>query len=427
MSKDYLAELQWRGLLHDYVQGLEEELQKGVVRAYIGFDPTADSLHAGNLLAIMLLVHFQNAGHQPIVVVGGATGKVGDPSGKNTERTLLSDEVLQQNVTAIQKQLAQFLDFSSTKNPAILLNNIDWTRDISFLDFMRDIGKYIMVNYMMAKDSVKNRLQSTQGLSFTEFTYQLLQGFDFYYLFENYNCKLQMGGSDQWGNITTGIELIHKKNASKAYALVAPLLTKSDGTKFGKSESGAIWLDAKKTSPYHFYQFWLGASDEDAMRWIKIFTLLERPMIENLIAEHAAAPHLRVLQKTLAADITTRVHGAAALAMAQKATQILFGESTFAMLQSLDTDTFSAVFEGVGRFAINAADLQQGLSLSAAFVNSGFCASNSELKRELTAGALFVNKEKVIEGQMLTAKDVVADKYIVLQRGKKKYFLLYLS
>ena len=420
MRLNYIEDLRWRGLIKEQVAGLEAHLNQKKTRAYIGFDPTADSLHAGNLLTIMLLVHFQAAGHQPIVLVGGATGRIGDPSGKTQERKLISEVELQENIVAIKKQLSSFLDFNHPENPAILVDNYEWTKTVSFLDFIRDIGKYLTVNYMMAKDSVKNRLASEQGISFTEFSYQLLQAFDFYHLFTNFNCELQMGGSDQWGNITSGIELIAKKTGQKAFGLVAPLLTKSDGTKFGKSESGAIWLDPSKTSPYLFYQFWLNASDEDAEKWIKIFTLLSKTEIEKIIADHLQKPEQRLLQKTLASDLTIRVHGENALKIAQQASEILFGQGTLTHLENLDEKTFLDVFEGVETTKISSAPL----NLTEAFVNSGFLTSNSELKRELKAGSLSINKTKIEENFVFEEKTWIQQKYILLQKGKKKYHIL---
>ena len=356
---DFIEEMRWRGMIHDLTPGVEEHLKKGMATAYIGFDPTADSLHIGSLVQIMTLVHFQRAGHKPIALVGGATGMVGDPSGKSQERNLLDKESLQRNIEGVRGQLSQFLDFECGSNSAELLNNYDWFENISFLDFIRDIGKHITVNYMMAKDSVKNRLET--GMSFTEFSYQLLQGYDFYYLNQHKNCSIQLGGSDQWGNIVTGTELIRRKNGGEAYAITTPLIKKADGTKFGKTEGGNVWLDKSKTSPYKFYQYWLNASDEDAANYIRIFTLLTRQEIEEIEKYHQEEPHMRALQKALAEDITIRVHGKEALEAAIAASNILFGKSTFEDLQKLSEDDFLAVFDGVPTFQLSKAEFEQGI------------------------------------------------------------------
>ncbi|MCB0471859.1 MAG: tyrosine--tRNA ligase [Flavobacteriaceae bacterium] len=428
MKKNFVEELRWRGLIHDIMPGTEEQLAAEMTTAYIGFDPTADSLHIGSLVQIILLMHFQQAGHKPIALVGGATGMIGDPSGRSAERNLLDEETLNKNIAGIKEQLSRFLDFSSdTANAAELVNNYDWTKNMSFLEFARDIGKHITVNYMMAKDSVKNRLNpdAKEGMSFTEFTYQLLQGFDFLHLYNEKNCKLQMGGSDQWGNITTGTELIRRKAQGKAFAITCPLVTKADGTKFGKTEGGNVWLDAARTSPYKFYQYWLNASDEDAMNYIKIFTFLDRETVEKLVEEHQQAPHLRVLQKTVANEVTEMVHSKEALENAVKASAILFGRSTAEDLKSIDEQTFLDVFEGVPQATISKSDLEGGLDMIAALAaQTNFLSSNSEARRALKENAIAVNKEKVEEEYLITEKDLIANKYVLLQRGKKNYYLL---
>lgn len=387
MPTNFIEELKWRGMIHDIMPGTEEALLKQVSAGYIGFDPTADSLHVGHLVQIMTLVHFQRAGHKPYALVGGATGMVGDPSGKSQERNLLDAETLQHNVACVKKQLEAFLDFNSGSNAAEMVNNYDWFEKMSFLDFIRDVGKHISVNYMMAKDSVKKRLET--GMSFTEFSYQLVQGYDFYYLNQHHNCILQLGGSDQWGNIVTGTELIRRKAGGEAYAVTTPLIKKADGTKFGKTESGSVWLDPEKTSPYAFYQFWLNASDTDAANYVRIFTLKSKEEIEALEAQHAEAPHLRVLQKAIAEDITTRVHGAAALQTAIAASNILFGKSTADDLRSLSEKDFFAVFEGVPQASVSISDFQNGLSIVEALAaKTGFLSSNGEARRELKANAI---------------------------------------
>ncbi len=428
MKKNFVEEIRWRGLLHDIMPGTEEQLSKEVTSAYIGFDPTADSLHIGSLVQIILLMHFQKHGHKPVALLGGATGMIGDPSGKSSERNLLDEATLTKNVNGIKSQLERFLNFdATTENAATLVNNYDWMKSISFLDFARDIGKHITVNYMMAKDSVKNRLgsESTEGMSFTEFTYQLIQGYDFLHLYQENNCKIQMGGSDQWGNITTGTELIRRKAQGKAYAITCPLITKADGTKFGKSEGGNIWLDTERTSPYKFYQYWLNASDADAEKYIKIFTFLDQETVENLIKEQKEAPHLRVLQKTIANEVTTMVHSKEALDNAIKASNILFGKSTSDDLMSLDQKTFLDVFDGVPQAKITKSDLENGISIVDGLnEKSGFLKSNGEARRALKENSISVNKEKVTEGFNLTTNNLISDKYILLQRGKKNYFLL---
>ncbi len=423
MPTNFIEELKWRGMIHDIMPGTEEALLKQVSAGYIGFDPTADSLHVGHLVQIMTLVHFQRAGHKPYALVGGATGMVGDPSGKSQERNLLDAETLQHNVACVKKQLEAFLDFNSGSNAAEMVNNYDWFEKMSFLDFIRDVGKHISVNYMMAKDSVKKRLET--GMSFTEFSYQLVQGYDFYYLNQHHNCILQLGGSDQWGNIVTGTELIRRKAGGEAYAVTTPLIKKADGTKFGKTESGSVWLDPEKTSPYAFYQFWLNASDTDSANYIRIFTLKSKEEIEALEAQHAEAPHLRVLQKAIAEDITTRVHGAAALQTAIAASNILFGKSTADDLRSLSEKDFFAVFEGVPQASVSISDFQNGLSIVEALAaKTGFLSSNGEARRELKSNAVSVNKEKVAEDYILSTKDLINDRYVLLGKGKKNNYIL---
>ena len=428
MKKNFVEELRWRGLLHTIIDGTEEQLSKEVTTAYIGFDPTADSLHIGSLVQIILLMHFQRAGHKPIALLGGATGMIGDPSGKSSERNLLDEETLLKNVNGIKNQLARFLDFNAdAENAALLVNNYDWMKNLSFLDFARDIGKHITVNYMMAKDSVKNRLnpEANEGMSFTEFTYQLIQGYDFLHLYAENNCKLQMGGSDQWGNITTGTELIRRKVQGKAYAITCPLVTKADGTKFGKSEGGNIWLDTERTSPYKFYQYWLNASDADAEKYIKIFTFLDQQTVKKLITEHQEAPHMRLLQKTVANEVTEMVHSKEALENAVKASAILFGKSTQDDLKSLDEKTFLDVFDGVPQATISVKDIEAGIDIIDALnEKSKFLKSNSEARRALKENSISVNKEKVTEGFQLTKENLISNQFILLQRGKKNYFLL---
>ena len=424
---NFVEELRWRGLLHDIMPDTEAHLLEHATAGYIGFDPTADSLHIGSLVQILILKHFQNAGHKPIALVGGATGMVGDPSGKSAERNLLDEASLQKNIEGVKAQLGRFLDFNATENAAELVNNFDWMKDISLIDFVRDTGKHITVNYMMAKDSVKKRLRSESkvGMSFTEFTYQLFQGYDFYHLYKEMDCKLQMGGSDQWGNITTGTELIRRKAQGKAYAITVPLVTKADGTKFGKTEGGNVWLDANRTSPYKFYQYWLNASDEDAEKYIKIFTFLDKEAIEALIIEHRETPHLRLLQKKIGEEVTIMTHGQEAFDNAIKASQILFGKSTSEDLKSLDEQTFLDIFEGVPQASVSKEDIDNGLDMIGALAaKTGFLNSNGEARRALKENAISVNKEKVKEDFVISTSDIIANAYVLLQRGKKNYFLL---
>ncbi|MCJ7466518.1 MAG: tyrosine--tRNA ligase [Maribacter sp.] len=428
MVVNFVEELKWRGMLHDAMPGTEEHLLSGMQSAYVGIDPTADSLHIGHLVSVMMLRHFQLSGHKPYALVGGATGMIGDPSGKSAERNLLDEGTLRRNQKALKEQLSRFLDFTSdAPNAAILVNNYDWMKNISFLDFIRDVGKHITVNYMMAKDSVKKRLsaEAKEGMSFTEFTYQLVQGYDFLYLYQKYNCSLQMGGSDQWGNITTGTELIRRIAGAKGYALTCPLITKADGTKFGKTEDGNVWLDANRTSPYKFYQYWLNTSDEDAEKYIKIFTFLTKTEIESLVKEHQESPHLRVLQKTLAHEITVMVHSQEDFDNALRASDILFGKSTSKDLKKLNEKTFLEVFEGVPQATIARIELQTGLDMIGALADkTGFLSSNSEARRELKQNSISVNKEKVKEDYRIKISDLINDKYVLLQRGKKNYFVL---
>jgi len=424
---DFIEEITWRGMLHDCMPGTGEHLQEKMRVAYLGIDPTADSLHVGHLVGVMLLKHFQHAGHKPIALLGGATGMIGDPSGKSNERQLLDEQTLQKNQVAIQKQLEKFLDFSSAEeNAAELVNNYDWMKNFSFLHFIRDVGKHITVNYMMAKDSVKKRLssESTEGMSFTEFCYQLVQGYDFLHLNQQKNCTLQMGGSDQWGNITTGTELVRRKCASKVYALTCPLITKSDGTKFGKSEKGNIWLDEKKTTPYEFYQFWLNTSDEDAQRYIKIFTMQSRLEVEQLISDHQQAPHQRLLQKALASELTSIVHGKDALESALVASRILFGQSTAEDLHRLSQQDFMSVFSGVPTYTTTKQDILSMGILDALAGKTGFLSSNSEARRELKANAISVNKIKVDESFEFSESHFLQGNYILLSKGKKMNYLL---
>ena len=415
-------------MIHDMMPGIEAHLLEQMRSAYIGFDPTADSLHIGNLVPIMLLAHYQKCGHKPFVLIGGATGMIGDPSGKSSERNLLDEKILRINQEAIKVQLSHFLDFTSnTENAAVLVNNYDWMKDFSFLEFIRDVGKHISVNYMIAKDSVRNRIssESKEGMSFTEFTYQLVQGYDFLHLFQNNNTTIQMGGSDQWGNITTGTELIRRVGKGKGYAITCPLITKSDGTKFGKSEGGNIWLDAKRTSPYKFYQYWLNASDEDAEKYIKIFTFLDNEAIANLIKAHKELPHLRLLQKKIGEEVTMLVHGKQAYENAIKASSILFGKSTASDLKSLDEQTFLDVFDGVPQALISSLDMEKGLDMIAALsAKTSFLSSNGEARRALKENAISLNKEKVTAEFIITKEDLIANKYVLLQRGKKTYYLL---
>jgi tyrosyl-tRNA synthetase len=423
MPTNFIQELTWRGMIHDMMPGTEEALNKQVSSGYIGFDPTADSLHVGHLVQIMTLVHFQRAGHKPYALVGGATGMVGDPSGKSKERNLLDAETLNHNVACVKAQLEKFLDFSSSANGAEMVNNYDWFKDFNFLDFIRDIGKHISINYMLSKDSVKSRLET--GMSFTEFTYQLVQGYDFYYLNKNHNCIIQLGGSDQWGNIVTGTELIRRKSGNEAYAVTTPLIKKADGTKFGKTEGGSVWLDPEKTSAYEFYQFWLNSSDLDAVNYIRIFTLKSKEEIEAIEKEHNEAPHLRVLQKAIADDITVRVHGEQALETAIAASQILFGKSTSDDLKKLSEKDFFAIFNGVPQATVSRADFNEGLTIvDALAAKTGFLASNGEAKRELKANAVSVNKEKVDEQFVFNVSHLINDKYALIGKGKKNNYIL---
>ncbi|MCA1764080.1 MAG: tyrosine--tRNA ligase [Flavobacteriales bacterium] len=418
-----IDELRWRGLIQDITPGTEEQLNSEATSGYVGFDPTADSLHIGNLVPIMLLVHLQRAGHKPFALVGGATGRVGDPSGKTQERQLLSPEIIEHNLSCQKAQLEQFLKFGDGKSDAVMVNNYDWFKDFSFLDFIRDVGKHLSVNYMMAKDSVKSRLDA--GMSFTEFTYQLIQGYDFYHLNKHHHVKLQMGGSDQWGNITTGIELTRRKGGGETFALTAPLIKKADGSKFGKSEGGNVWLDADKTSPYKFYQFWLNASDEDVENFVKVFSLKSKEEIDRLIAEHSEAPHLRVLQKALAEELTERVHGNHQLEMAIEASNILFGKSTSDQLKKLSERDFLDVFQGVEQVKIPKDHLSDGVSVIDLLSDvSGFLQSKGEARRALKENSISVNKEKANDSLMVTSADLINDKYVLLQRGKKKYFIV---
>lgn len=423
----FVDELRWRGMLHDIMPGTEDLLNKGMASGYIGFDPTADSLHVGHLTQIMTLIHFQRAGHRPFALVGGATGMVGDPSGKSAERNLLSEDALQHNLECVKAQLEKFLDFNSgAGNSAQMVNNYDWFKDFSFLNFIRDVGKHITVNYMMAKDSVKNRLNGDTGMSFTEFTYQLVQGYDFYYLWKHHNCTLQMGGSDQWGNIVTGTELIRRKDGGEAYALTTQLIKKADGTKFGKSESGNIWLDPEKTSPYKFYQFWLGTSDEDAKNFIRIFTLFEKDAIEALETEHDTAPHLRVLQKALAKDITIRVHGEAAYERAVKSSDFLFGNVSIEFLNELSHDEVLGIFEGVPNFTIGLNDLQAGINVvDLLAANTAVFPSKGEAKKMIQGGGVAINKNKVASAdETFDGEKLIGSKYLVAQKGRRNYFLI---
>jgi len=428
MLKNFVEELQWRGMVHDVMPDTDTHLMEQMRSAYVGFDPTADSLHIGNLVPIMLLAHFQRSGHQPIALVGGATGMIGDPSGKSDERNLLDEKTLRHNQECVRKQLAQFLDFTSgAENEAIMVNNYDWMKEFSFLDFIRDVGKHITVNYMMAKDSVKSRLtgEGAEGMSFTEFTYQMVQGYDFLHLYREKNCTLEMGGSDQWGNITTGTELVRRIGKGKGYALTCPLITKSDGSKFGKSEGGNIWLSADRTSPYKFYQYWMNTSDEDAEKYIKIFTFLDKETIDALVEEHKEAPHMRVLQKRLAEEVTVTVHSKDALDKAIKASNMLFGKSTSEDLKNLDTATFLDVFEGVTMAEVSKSEIENGLDIIGALAEkTGFLKSNGEARRALKENSVSVNKEKVSEGYSVSTSDLINGQFVLLQRGKKTYFII---
>ena len=422
---NFIEELRWRGMIHDVTPGAEELLMKEMTVAYIGYDPTSDSLHIGNLASIMMLVHFQRAGHKPIALVGGATGMVGDPSGKSEERNLLDETELRHNQECVQKQLEKFLDFNNPVNPAEMVNNYDWTREFGFLQFLREVGKHLTVNYMIAKDSVKNRMESGSGISFTEFSYQLLQGYDFCWLFEHKNCKLQMGGSDQWGNIVTGTELIRRKLGGEAYALTCPLITKSDGGKFGKTEEGNIWLDPKKTSPYKFYQFWLNTSDEDAAEYIRKFTLLSNEEIDELILQHTGAPHLRTLQKLLAKDITIRVHSEEEYFAAVEASEILFGKGTTETLKKLSEETLLSVFEGVPQSEVAKSEVAKKINV-VDFLSGAtqIFTSKGEARRMLKEGGVAINKEKVTEDFEINETRLLNNKYLLVQKGKKNYYLV---
>ena len=426
---NFIEELQWRGMIHTMMPGTEEQLNKELTSAYVGIDPTADSLHIGHLVGVMMLKHFQLAGHKPIALIGGATGMIGDPSGKSAERNLLDEQTLRHNQNCLKAQLEKFLDFTSdAPNAAELVNNYDWMKDYSFLDFIRDIGKHLTVNYMMAKESVKKRLssESSVGMSFTEFSYQLLQGFDFLHLYQTKNCKLQMGGSDQWGNITTGTELIRRKTGGEAFALVCPLITKADGGKFGKTESGNVWLDRRYTSPYKFYQFWLNVSDEDAQKYIKIFTAISKTDCDALIAEHAQAPHLRVLQKRLAQEVTVMVHSEEDYRAAVDASNILFGNATSEALKKLDEETLLAVFDGVPQFTISKTELAGGVKAIDLFTDAAaIFPSKGEMRKLVQSGGVSVNKEKLEnQDEILSTSNLLNNKYLLIQKGKKNYYLL---
>ena len=428
MSTNFVEELKWRGLLFDITPETEKFLLERPEKGYIGFDPTADSMHIGSLVQIIILMHFQKAGHSPIILLGGATGMIGDPSGKSDERNLLDQKTLVKNCNGIKKQFEKFLNFKKTiDNPALLVNNYDWMKSYSLIDFSREIGKHLTVNYMMAKESVKKRLgsESKVGMSFTEFTYQLIQGYDFLHLYNSLDCKLQMGGSDQWGNITTGTELIRRKEGGKSYAITCPLIKKTDGSKFGKTENGNVWLDKSRTSPYKFYQFWLNTTDDDAMTYIKIFTFLTKNSIENKIKEHSKAPHLRLLQKIIAEEVTTLVHGKEAYLKALEASQILFGKSTDDALQKLDTQTFLEIFAGVPQAKIKRSLLDDGIDIVTVLTNeTGFFNSKGEARRAINQNAISVNQAKVTLDYFIGTEDLIANQYVLLQRGKKNYFVI---
>ncbi len=428
MNTNFVAELKWRGMLHDIMPGTEEKLNEGMISGYIGFDPTADSLHVGHLVQIMTLIHFQRAGHKPYALVGGATGMVGDPSGKSQERNLLNEQELNHNVECIAAQLSKFLDFGTSANAAVMVNNYDWFKNFSFLNFIRDVGKHITVNYMMAKDSVKKRLEGDTGMSFTEFSYQLVQGYDFYYLWKNHQCLVQMGGSDQWGNIVTGTEFIRRKDAGTAFALTTQLIKKADGTKFGKTEGGNIWLDPAKTSAYKFYQFWLNTSDEDAKSYIRIFTLLDEASILALEKSQNEAPHLRTLQKALANDITTRVHGADALQTAINTSEFLFGNGSLAFLQGQSVDQVLSVFEGLPQFKLAKSVLANGVPIIELLAShTAIFPSKAEAKKMLQGGGVAINKEKITSEELAVSNEhLINDAFIVIQKGKKNYFLIQL-
>ena len=421
--KNFVKELEWRGLIHDIMPGAEEQLLKGVTSGYIGFDPTADSLHIGNLVPIMLLVHFQRCGHKPFALLGGATGMIGDPSGKSAERTLLSEEVLQKNLAGQKAQLEKFLDFDCGENSAELVNNYDWFKNINVLDFLREVGKHLTINYMMSKESVKKRIET--GISFTEFSYQLIQGYDFYHLYKEKNCTIQLGGSDQWGNITSGTELIRRMGGGEAWAITTPLLTKADGSKFGKSEGGNVWLDPKRTSPYKFYQYWINTDDSDAKRFIRIFTLLSQEEIEALEKEHDEAPHLRLLQKTLAEDITVRVHSREAYNKAIEASQILFGKNTADQLVNIDEENLLAVFEGVPQFELSKESLNGSIPIVELLADkTNIATSNGDARRSIKGNAISINKIKVQDDFIIQKEILIKNKYLIVQKGKKNYYLI---
>ena len=426
--KNFIEEIRWRGMIHDEMPGINDHLSDSFRVSYTGFDPTSDSLHIGSLVPIMLLAHFQRSGHKPIVLIGGATGMIGDPSGKSSERNLLDEITLSKNQKAIKKQLSHFLDFDSKeKNSALILNNFDWMSKFTLLEFIRDIGKHISVNYMMSKDSVKNRIssESSAGMSFTEFTYQLVQGYDFLFLNRNFNCSIQMGGSDQWGNITTGMELLRRIDNGKGYALTCPLMTKSDGSKFGKSEGGNIWLDPKKTSAYKFYQYWLNSSDEDAKNYIKIFTFLAKDEIEKIISEHDKEPHQRILQKKLAAEVTLMVHNQNELDNAEKASRVLFSKNFQKEINEIDENIFLDIFDGVPMGEISLKEFKNGIEIvKILHENSGFLSSNSEARRALVENSISINKNKVDQNYIVSEKDLIRNKYVIINRGKKKTFIL---
>ncbi|MEI6123004.1 MAG: tyrosine--tRNA ligase [Bacteroidota bacterium] len=422
---NFVDELRWRGMIHDLIPGTEEQLQKEKTSAYVGIDPTADSLHIGHLVSIMMLKHFQLCGHNPIALIGGATGMIGDPSGKSEERCLLDEESLRFNQNCIRVQLEKFLDFDNIDNKAEIVNNYDWMKDFNFLSFLRIVGKHITINYMISKESVQKRMQLGSGISYTEFTYQLVQGYDFYWLNQHKNCKLQMGGADQWGNITTGTELIRRMGGGGAFAITCPLITKADGGKFGKTETGNVWLDSKKTSPFKFYQFWLNCSDEDAEKYIKIFTLFTKEQIDDIIKKHREVPHLRILQKILGKDITIRVHSEKDFNASLEASEILFGKGTFETLQNLDEDTFLAVFEGVTQCNVLKSDMDSGVEIVELLcTKSNIMPSKNEARRMLKEGAVFINKTKIAQDAMIDSSFLLNNKYILVQKGKKNYFLI---
>jgi len=423
---NFVEELRWRGMLQDIMPGTEDKLNEGMTSGYIGFDPTADSLHVGHLTQIMTLIHFQRAGHKPYALVGGATGMVGDPSGKSDERNLQTEATVEHNLAGMKKQLSKFLKFEAAGNGAVMVNNNDWFKDMNLFTFIRDVGKHITVNYMMAKDSVKRRLEGDSGLSFTEFCYQLIQGYDFYYLWKHHNCLVQMGGSDQWGNIVTGTELIRRKDGGTAFAVTTNLIKKADGTKFGKTESGAVWLDPAKTSPYKFYQFWLNASDDDTKKWIRIFTLKSQEEIESLEAEHDTAPHLRVLQKALAEDITIRTHSVEALETAIKTSEFLFGNGSLEFFKTLNETQVLEIFEGIPQFEISKSELEQGIDAATLLAEkSSVFASKGEAKKLIQGGGVSVNKEKVGDAQaVFNTENLLNDQFIIVQKGKKNYYLI---